>query len=177
MNRAFSARCALFTGQPWGVAPGWSENRALGANRFVQARRWTNVPGFWSAATCRRFESAALLDSVAKISIMDPQKITAYPVNRFHRAEVLVIIFMQFAARVQPNLVQHAREIHHPLGHFFRAFRIRAHVQIKSCHRQRRKYVETIFAGNHSERFNAGVIIVCAENRTQIRQLGRSGES
>ena len=46
------------------------------------------------------------------------------------RTEVLVIILMQLAARMKPNLVEHAREIHHALRHFFRAFRIRRHARV-----------------------------------------------
>src|SRR5205809_4583120 len=37
------------------------------------------------------------------------------------------IIFMELAAQMQPNLVQHSREIHHAVRHFFWAFRISLH--------------------------------------------------
>jgi hypothetical protein len=36
---------------------------------------------------------------------MDPKKIAAHPVGRLHRTEVLVIILMQLASGMQPNLV------------------------------------------------------------------------
>ena len=36
---------------------------------------------------------------------MDAQKIAAHPVRCMHGAKVLVIILMQFAAGVQPDLV------------------------------------------------------------------------
>ena len=58
---------------------------------------------------------------------MHAQKIAARAVSCLHRAEVLVIILGQLAACVHPNLVQHPREIHHPSGHFFRAFWIGHH--------------------------------------------------
>src|SRR5439155_9412688 len=37
------------------------------------------------------------------------------------------IIFMELAAQMQPNLVQHSRELHHAVRHFFWAFRISRH--------------------------------------------------
>src|SRR5262245_23374895 len=55
----------------------------------------------------------ALLHTLNQIAMMHAQKIAAYTVRRFQRAEVFSIIFVELAAQMQPNLVQHAREIHH----------------------------------------------------------------
>src|SRR4029079_5161438 len=71
--------------------------------------------------------SSTLEKALAKIVIVDPQKIAASTIKRSRRAKILVIILVQFAPAVQPNLVQHAREIHHPARRFFRASRVRAH--------------------------------------------------
>ena len=50
---------------------------------------------------------------------------------RLHmRAEVFLIIFVELAAQMQANLVQHAREIHHAFGHFFGTFWIGSHRQM-----------------------------------------------
>ena len=46
MNRAFGAGgLALHKSSPRRAA---YERRAFGANRFVQVKSWTNVPGFWT---------------------------------------------------------------------------------------------------------------------------------
>ena len=62
-----------------------------------------------------------------QIAMMHTQEIAAHAVCRFQRTEVFLIIFVQFAAQMQPNLVQHAREIHHAARHFLRASGINSH--------------------------------------------------
>src|SRR5947208_11815473 len=76
------------------------------------------------------FVRPALLYTLNQIAMMHAQKIAAHAVCRFQRAEVFLIIFVEFAAQMQPNLVQHAREIHHAFGHFFWAFGIGSHEQM-----------------------------------------------
>jgi hypothetical protein len=76
------------------------------------------------------FVGSALEEALAKIVIVDAQKIATSAIKRPRRAEVLVIILVQLAPRVQPNLVQHAREIHHASRHLFRAFWIGAHAGV-----------------------------------------------
>src|SRR5437763_4048483 len=66
---------------------------------------------------------------------MKPQKIAARAIRRFRCAEILKIILVQLAARVQPDFVQHAWEIHHPSGHFFRALRISRHREVNPISR------------------------------------------
>src|SRR5204863_9076374 len=63
-----------------------------------------------------------------KHAIVYPQEIRAGAVRGARFAEVGMIFFAQFTAGMQPNLVQHPGEIHHPLGHFLRAFRVCAHL-------------------------------------------------
>src|SRR5512132_4366961 len=58
------------------------------------------------------------------------QKIATRTVCRFQRAEVFLIIFVEVAAQMQPNLVQHTREIHHAFGHFFWTLWIGSHRQM-----------------------------------------------
>jgi|SRR6516165_10312170 len=71
----------------------------------------------------------ALLHTLNQIAMMHAQKIAAHTVGRFERAEVFLIIFVELAAQMLPNLVQHAREIQHTFGHFFRAFWIGPHAK------------------------------------------------
>src|SRR5437773_1775285 len=73
------------------------------------------------------FVRPALLHTLNQIAMVHAQKIAAHPVRRFERAEVFSIIFVELAAQMQPDLVQHAREVHHAARHFFWAFRISAH--------------------------------------------------
>ncbi len=61
--------------------------------------------------------------------MVNAQKITAYAVCRFQRAEVFLVIFVEFAAQMQPNLVQHAGELHHAFSHFLRAFGVCYHAK------------------------------------------------
>ena len=60
-------------------------------------------------------------------AVIHPKKIRARAIRGFRTAEIRVIFFGKFATCVEPDLVQHSGEIHHSLGHFLRAFRIRAH--------------------------------------------------
>src|SRR5436190_19446703 len=68
------------------------------------------------------------------------QKIAADTVCRFQRAEVFLIIFMQLAAQMQPNLVQHAWEINHAARHFFGTFWIGSHRQMNRIIPWRRNF-------------------------------------
>ena len=119
------------------------------------------------------FVGAALQDAITKIGIVYPQKITASAINRSLRAEILVIIFVQLSAGMQPNLVQHSREIDHSARHLFRTFRIGRHAQINLV-MSGGAILDTIFTGNRSEKCCVSVMIGCAEDRTQIRQFARS---
>ena len=71
----------------------------------------------------------ALLHTLNQIAVMHPQKITTNTVCGFGRTEVFLIIFVQVAAQMQSNLVQHPREIHHAARHFFRTLWIGSHRQ------------------------------------------------
>src|SRR6266536_6489951 len=62
--------------------------------------------------------------------MMYAQKIAANTVRGFQRAEVFLIIFVELAAQMQPNLVQHTREIHHAARHFFGTLWIGSHTQM-----------------------------------------------
>src|SRR3954451_15527384 len=66
------------------------------------------------------------------------QKITADTVRRFQRAEVLLIIFVKFAAEMQPNLVQHPGEINHAARHFLWTLWIGSHRRMNRIIRWRR---------------------------------------
>src|SRR4029077_12632236 len=76
------------------------------------------------------FIRPALLHTLNQVAMVHAQKIAARSVCRFQRAEVFLIVFVEFAAQMQPNLVQHAREIHHALGHFFGTLWISSHSQM-----------------------------------------------
>src|SRR5439155_7896967 len=71
-----------------------------------------------------------LLHTLNQIAMMYAQKIAAHTISGFRRAEVFLIIFVEFAAGVQANLVEHAREIYHAARHFLRALGIRPHARI-----------------------------------------------
>src|SRR4030095_11140599 len=73
------------------------------------------------------FVRAALLHTLNQVAMVHAQKIAARSVCRFQRAEVFLMIFVELAAQMQANLVQHAREIHHAFGHFFGTFWIGSH--------------------------------------------------
>src|SRR5205823_1623726 len=79
------------------------------------------------------FISSALENALAKIGIVDTQKIAAGTIKRSGRPEVVVIILVQLAAGILSNFVQHTREIHHAARHFLRAFWISHHVQINAA--------------------------------------------
>src|SRR4030095_7632266 len=73
------------------------------------------------------FVSSALQYALAKIVIVDTQEIAASAIKRSRRTEILMIVLVQLTPRVQPNLLQHSREIHHSTRHFFRAFWVCRH--------------------------------------------------
>ena len=73
------------------------------------------------------FIRATLQHALTKIGIIDAQEIAAGTIKRSPPTEILMIIFMQLAARMQSNFVQHPSEIHHAFCHFFRAPRISRH--------------------------------------------------
>src|SRR5437870_8244318 len=85
---------------------------------------------FFEAPLENFFVCAAFQHTIPKIAIMDAQKIAAHSICGMRGAKVLVIIRVQLAAGVQPNLVQHPREIHHAVRHFFWAFGITRHTQM-----------------------------------------------
>src|SRR5215471_9721004 len=76
------------------------------------------------------FVRAALLHTLDQIAMMHAQKIAAHTICGFQRAEVFLIIVGKLAAQMQPNLVQHAREIQHALGHFSWTLWIGSHTQM-----------------------------------------------
>src|SRR2546423_9361215 len=76
------------------------------------------------------FVRPILLHTLNHIAMVHAQKIAAHAVCRFQRAEVFSIIFVEFATQMQPNLVQHAREIHHAARHFFGTLWIASHRQM-----------------------------------------------
>ena len=86
------------------------------------------------------FVSSALEDALAKIVIVHAQKIAAGAIKRSRRTKILVIILVQFAAGVLPNLVQHSWEIHHAARHFFRASRISRHARVIAVSPSSRNY-------------------------------------
>jgi hypothetical protein len=73
------------------------------------------------------FVRSALLYTLNQIAMMHAQKIAADAVGGFQPAEVLSIVFVKLAAQMQADFIQHAREIHHALGHLFWAFGINTH--------------------------------------------------
>src|SRR5206468_8699014 len=73
---------------------------------------------------------AALLHTLNQIAMVHAQKIAAHAVGRFRRTEVFSIIFVKLAAQMQPNLVQHTREIHHAARHLFGTLWIGSHTQM-----------------------------------------------
>jgi len=73
------------------------------------------------------FVCPALLHTLNEIAMMHAQKIAAHAVCGFQRAEVFLIIVVELATQMQPNLVQHSREIHHAFGHFFGTLWIGSH--------------------------------------------------
>src|SRR4029434_2001867 len=78
------------------------------------------------------FVSSALEDALAKIVIVDTQEIAASAIKRSRRTEILMIVLVQLTPRVQPNLLQHSREIHHSTRHFFRACWIGTHAAVNA---------------------------------------------
>ena len=76
------------------------------------------------------FVGPALLHTLNQIAMVHAQKIATRSVCRFQRAEVFLIIFVEVAAEMQPNLVQHTWEIHHAFSHFFGTLWIGSHRQM-----------------------------------------------
>src|SRR5204863_1407911 len=67
------------------------------------------------------FVSPALFHPLDQIAMVHPEKIAANTVRRFHSAEIWLVIFVQLAIQMEPDLIDHPWEIHHALGHFPRA--------------------------------------------------------
>src|SRR5262249_29996633 len=97
------------------------------------------------------FVRSAWVHTLNQIAMVHAQKIAARPVCRSHPAEVFSIIFVELAAQMQPNLVQHAREIHHAARHFFGTLWIASHKQMNRIIRGGAIPVR-LLAGNHSEK-------------------------
>src|SRR6266498_2851169 len=76
-------------------------------------------------------------------SYWQAQKIATNTVCGFQRAEVFLIIFVQLATQMQPNLVQHTREIHHAARHFFGTLWIGSHRQMNRIIPWRRNIDQT----------------------------------
>src|SRR5207249_3337105 len=88
------------------------------------------APSFFETPFQNFFVRPALLHTLKQIAMMHPQKIAAHAVRRFERAEIFSIIFVELAAQMQPDLVQHAREIQHAARHFPGTLWIGSHSQI-----------------------------------------------
>src|SRR5213076_803744 len=76
------------------------------------------------------FISSPLENALAKIGIVDAQKIAAGSIKRSRRPEVVAIILVQLPARMKSDLINHSREIAHSLRHFFWAFWIGRHSRV-----------------------------------------------
>src|SRR5262249_13622137 len=56
-----------------------------------------------------------------------PQKVRARTIGRFGFAEIRVVFRAKLPTGVKPNLIQHAREVHHSAGFLLWTLRIDAH--------------------------------------------------
>ena len=83
--------------------------------------------------------AAALLHPFAQIAVIHPEEVATDGVSRSRRPEIFVIFFRKLAAPVHPDLVDHAREIHHPFCHLFRTLRIFRHNFASSTPQQRQR--------------------------------------
>jgi len=97
------------------------------------------------------FVRPALLHTLNQIAMVHAEKIATRPVYRSHRAEVFSIIFAELAAQMQPNLVQHAREIYHAARHFFGTLWIGSHRRMNRIIRGG-AILARLLAENHSEK-------------------------
>src|SRR5437867_2536367 len=88
------------------------------------------APSFFETPFQNFFVRPALRHTLDQIAMMHAQKIAAHAIRRFECPEIFSIIFMEFAAQKQPNLVQHAREIQHAARHFSRTLWIGSHSQM-----------------------------------------------
>src|SRR5438874_10004105 len=64
--------------------------------------------------------------------VVHPKKVAAGAVGRVRLSEVLVIIGPQLTFGMEPDFIEHAREIHHPADHLFRAYWTTAHTRTSS---------------------------------------------
>src|SRR5437016_11557426 len=71
-----------------------------------------------------------LENALAKIGIVDAQKIATGSIKRSRRPEVVAIILVQLAAGMKSDFIDHSREIAHSFRHFFWAFWIRRHSRV-----------------------------------------------
>src|SRR5436190_23888709 len=94
------------------------------------------APSFFETPFQNFFVRPALRHTLNQIAMMHAQKIAAHVIRRSQRAEVFSIIFVELAAQMQPNLVQHAREIQHAARHFFRTLWIGSHEQMNRISRE-----------------------------------------
>src|SRR6266478_9803624 len=78
---------------------------------------------------------------------------------------------------MQPDLVQHAREVHHAARHFVWAFRISRHKTNETHPPWGCNICSCDFHRKHSERGVGRVIVWCGENRTEIPKLHGSRKS
>jgi hypothetical protein len=62
-----------------------------------------------------------LLDAFDQIAMMHAQKITKRAVSGLRRSEIRLIIFVQLAVQMHPDLVEHPREINDAFGRLSRA--------------------------------------------------------
>src|ERR1043166_118283 len=76
------------------------------------------APAFFETPFENFFIAPAGESAFPQVAIMHAQKIAADAGRGLHRPEVLVIFLPQLAPGMQPNLVQHPREIHQSAGHF-----------------------------------------------------------
>jgi hypothetical protein len=127
-----------------------SRHPSFDANPF-QTKRSPSSTALFETPFQNFFVRPALLHTLNQIAMVHAQKIAAHPVRRFERAEVSSIILVQFAAGVQPNLVQHTREIHHAARHFFGTLWIGSHTQMNRiiCGVA---ILASLLAENHSEK-------------------------
>src|SRR5262249_32447813 len=88
------------------------------------------APSFFETPLQNLIVGAALFHPFAKIAIMHPQEIAAHTVGRFYGTEIFMIILVQLATGMQPDFVEHAREIQHAASHFSWAFRVRPHTRV-----------------------------------------------
>jgi hypothetical protein len=96
MSARSAMPCFRFVSSKFGVAKSRQLNfevKAVPDNQVALIQ----APPFFKTPFKNLFVRSALEHSVAKISVMDPEKITAHTIDRFHRAKVLVIILVQLA--------------------------------------------------------------------------------